>query len=252
LGTLWIVSDQEGHFDSGHARAMTELATFVGIALRMLKTEQSLQRALDEQETLAREMSHRVKNLFSMIDALIRISGKGMVSADEMTKLLSGRLHALASAHALVRRSFSPAGQLPQSSDLKALIGAIVAPHERPQGDGVARFSTHGPPIECGEHATNGIALVCHELTTNAAKYGALTTEEGAIDVSWWRRDDVLVMHWLECGGPQIEEPPEKSGFGSALAQATIVRQFGGTLDCAWRRTGLAVTVTLPIEKLAV
>jgi two-component sensor histidine kinase len=251
LGTLWIVSDKEGHFDSGHARAMTELATFVGIALRMLKSEQSLQRALEEQETVAREMSHRVKNLFAMIDALIRISGKGVTSADEMTKLLSGRLQALSSAHALVRRSFSPVGQLPHSSDLKALIRAIVAPHERPDADGASRFSVSGPTIECGEHATNGIALIFHELTTNAAKYGALTADKGAVDVSWWRQDDMLVMHWLECGGPQIEAAPAKSGFGSALAQATIVRQFGGTLDCDWRRSGLAVTVTLPIERLA-
>jgi two-component sensor histidine kinase len=251
LGTLWIVSDREGHFDSGHARAMTELATFVGIALRMVKSEQQLQRALEEQETVAREMSHRVKNLFSMIEALIRVSGKGVVTADEMMKVLSGRLQALASAHALVRRSFSPVGQLPQSSDLKALIQAIVAPHERPEAGGVARFSIGGPQIECGEHATNGIALIFHELTTNAAKYGALTTEKGAVDVSWWKRDDELILHWLECDGPKIEAPPAKSGFGSALAQATIVRQFGGALDCDWRRTGLAVTVNLPIARLA-
>jgi two-component sensor histidine kinase len=252
LGTLWIVSDEEGHFDSGHARAMTELASFVGTALRMLKTEQSLQRALQEQETLAREMSHRVKNLFSMIDALIRISGKSVATAEEMTKLLSGRLQALASAHALVRRSFSPSGQLPQSSNLKALIKAIVVPHERPAADAVSRFLIEGPPVACGEHATNGIALVFHELTTNAAKYGALRCDKGTIDVTWQQDGDSLVLQWLERDGPTIEAPPATSGFGSALAQATIVRQFGGTLDCDWRRSGLVVTITLPISRLAV
>ncbi len=250
-GTLWIVSDKEGHFDSGHARAMTELATFVGIALRMLKTEQSLQRALEEQETLAKEMSHRVKNLFSMIDALIRISGRGVATADEMTRLLTGRLQALASAHALVRRSFSSTGRPPHASDLKALLEAIVVPHERPEAGAASRFSIDGPPIECGEHATNGIALVFHELTTNAAKYGALTADGGVVDVTWSRHGDCLVLHWIERGGPPVEAPPTTSGFGSALAQATIIRQFGGTLDCDWRRAGLAVTVTLPVERLA-
>jgi two-component sensor histidine kinase len=251
LGTLWIVSDKEGQFDSGDARAMTELATFVGIALRMLESKRSLQHALDEQETLAREMSHRVKNLFAMIDALIRISGKGVATADEMTKLLSGRVHALAAAHALVRRSFVQVGQPPRVSDLKALIQAVLKPHERPETNAASRFSIDGPPIGCGEHATNGIALVFHELTTNAAKYGALTAERGAIEVSWRRQEDWLILQWTERGGPKIEAPPAASGFGSALAQTTIVRQFGGTLDCDWRRDGLVVTLTLSVERLA-
>jgi two-component sensor histidine kinase len=250
LGTLWIVSGEEGHFDSGHARAMTELATFVGIALRMLKSEQSLKRALHEQEMLATEMSHRVKNLFSMIEALIRMSGKGVATAAKMTKLLSGRLQALATAHALVRGSFSSIGQHPHSSDLKTLIQAIVLPHERTEDS--SRFSINGPPIECGAHAANGMALVFHELTTNAAKYGALTADKGAVEVSWQQTGNFLILHWSERGGPLVEAAPTVSGFGSTLAQATIVRQFGGTLNCDWHRTGLVVTVTLPIEQLAI
>jgi hypothetical protein len=89
LGTLWIVSGQEGHFDRGHARVATELASFVGIALRMLQSEQRLQRSLVEQETLAQEMSHRVKNLFAMTDSMIRWSAKGAGTKVEMARLLS-------------------------------------------------------------------------------------------------------------------------------------------------------------------
>ncbi|MBA3448831.1 MAG: GAF domain-containing protein [Pseudaminobacter sp.] len=72
LGTLWIVSDDEGHFHSGHARIASELATFVGIALHIQQTDQRLRKALDEQETLARETSHRVKNIFALTDSMIR------------------------------------------------------------------------------------------------------------------------------------------------------------------------------------
>jgi GAF domain-containing protein len=115
LGTLWIVSDKEDHFDSGHARVMTELASFVGIALRMLQTEQRLQRSLDTQETLTKEMSHRLKNLFAMTDGMIRVSTRSATTKDELAQALSGRLHALASAHALVRRDLSDVEHLPRA-----------------------------------------------------------------------------------------------------------------------------------------
>jgi two-component sensor histidine kinase len=252
LGTLWITSDKKGHFDSGHARAMTELASFVGTALRMARSEQRLQRAFEEQETLAKEMSHRVKNLFSMIDAMIRVSEKGAATKEEMAKVLSGRLHALARAHALVRRSFSENEVSPRASDLGALIRTIVSPHEAFSTDTTPRFSIDGPSIPCGEHAANGIALVFHELTTNAAKYGALTIDEGRVDVSWRQENDDLILRWIEHGGPPIEAPPTTNGFGSTLAQSTIVRQFGGTLDCDWRHAGLAVTIAVPVGRITI
>ena len=250
LGTLWIVSDQEGHFDSGHARSMTELASFVGIALRMVRSEEQLQHALSEQETLAREMSHRVKNLFAVTDALIRLSARGAADKDEMAKLLSGRVHALASAHSLVRRSFNDIGLGPRASDLRALVKTILEPHEEP-AESPSRFSIEGPPIRCGDHAINGVALVFHELATNAAKYGALTVVDGHIDINWKQRDEILAIVWVERNGPPIEDTPTINGFGSVLARTTIVGQFGGTLDYDWQREGLIVTIVLPINALS-
>jgi two-component sensor histidine kinase len=250
LGTLWIVSDEKDHFDSGHARAMTELASFVGIALRMLRSEQRLQSALDEQEMLAKEMSHRVKNLFAMIGGMIHISARTSATKEEMAKMLSGRVIALSNAHALVRRSFAVAGPAQKALDLAALIWAIVQPHDNLSDARASRFLIEGPEIQCGEHATNAIALVFHELATNAAKYGALSVDGGSIDVNWRRDDENLILRWVERGGPDIDTPPTTSGFGSTLAHTTVVRQFGGTLSYEWQRTGLAVTMTLPIDRL--
>jgi two-component sensor histidine kinase len=252
LGTLWIVSDEEGHFDSGHARVMTELASFVGIALRVLQTEQHLQRALDEQLTLAKEMSHRVKNLFAITDSMIRISARETTTKQELADMLSGRLHALADAHALVRRSFSGSDQAPSVSDLRELIRAIVRPHERGAVASDARFSIDGPPFQCGERATNGIALVVHELATNAVKYGALSGDEGHVAIDWRRDAGKLILRWIERGGPLIMAAPAANGFGNTLAQTMVVRQLGGTLDCDWRRGGLAVTMTLPVDRLTI
>jgi two-component sensor histidine kinase len=251
LGTLWIVSDREGHFDSGHARVMTELATFVGIALRMVRGEERLQRALSEQETLASEMSHRVKNLFTMTDGLIRMTARNTETKDEMSKVLSGRLHALASAHALVRSGFRTLAPATEGLDLATLVRTIVEAHDAFDGNMASRFSLDGPLVPCHERAINSVALTFHELATNAAKYGALTSDAGHVDVRWRLEGDDLVVHWSERGGPEIEEPPTTRGFGSRLVENTVTRQFGGTLDYQWRPEGLTVKITFPAECLA-
>jgi two-component sensor histidine kinase len=251
LGTLWIVSDREGHFDSGHARVMTELATFVGIALRMVRGEERLQRALSEQETLASEMSHRVKNLFAMTDGLLRMTARNTETKEEMSQVLSGRLHALASAHALVRSGFRALVPAPDGADLASLIRTIVEAHDAFDGNMASRFSLDGPLVPCHEHAINNVALTFHELATNAAKYGALTSDTGHVDVSWQLEGDNLVVSWSERGGPEIEGPPTVRGFGSRLVENTVTRQYGGTLDYDWRREGLRVKITVPAECLA-
>ena len=136
LGTLWIVSDKEGHFDSGHARVMTELAGFVGIALRMLNSERRLKEALEQQERLTSEMSHRVKNLFALTTGIVRVSEKAAKTPAEMSKMVSGRLDALAEADALVRRSFANKatgrnGQ-PRGTGRQDHAAACAARHAKP------------------------------------------------------------------------------------------------------------------------
>ena len=146
---------------------MTELAMFVGIALRMARSEQRLHQALDAQQLLAREMVHRVNNLFLVVEGMIRTAARESSTTDELAEKLSGRLYASARAHALVRASFGPERLAPEQTELAEIITAIVEPHETPDNP---RFSIDGPPILCAERAINGIALVFHELATNALK----------------------------------------------------------------------------------
>ena len=248
LGTLWIVAPNEGHFDSGHARVMTELATFVGIAVRMLQSEQQLKDALEQQETLTKEMSHRVKNLFAITLGMVRISERASSTPAEMSEILTGRLVALAEANALVRRSFIENGKA-EGADLGELSRKILLPHTR--HDGSDHFVANGPSIWLSERAANGVALVLHELATNAAKYGALQSADGIIELSWTSDGERLSAVWFEYGGPAIDSTPCASGFGTRLSKDTIVGQLGGTLNYDWRREGLAVTTVLPVENLS-
>jgi two-component sensor histidine kinase len=249
LGTLWIVSGEEGHFNRDHARIATELASFVGIALRMLRTEQKLHNALEEQETLTREMGHRIKNLFAIAEGMVRITARSAENKIEMAQMLTGRFHALASAHALVRRSFST-GEDARITDLATLLRTIVEPHERQARGAASKFSIGGPAVSCGPHAINGIALVFHELATNAVKYGALNADDGGVSVAWDKVADDLIFRWTEKGGPRIAHAPQMSGFGNKLLQDTVLRQFQGQMDHDWRADGLAVTISLPVKNL--
>jgi two-component sensor histidine kinase len=248
LGTLWVVAEWEGHFDRGHARALQELASFVGVALAMQRDKQRLQEAVKQQELLTAEMSHRVKNLFSIVDAMIRGSKREAASAEDMAAILSGRLHALATAHALVHRSLSPGPLLPPTASLKAVANAILKPYETFDAD---RFLVAGPDVGLGTRTTTGLALVLHELASNAAKYGALARDEGRISVTWQQKGGMLTLEWRESGGPEVRAEPGQEGFGSTLARNTITRQLDGTFILDWRREGLVAELQLPLAKLA-
>ncbi|HEY6622075.1 MAG TPA: HWE histidine kinase domain-containing protein [Steroidobacteraceae bacterium] len=248
LGTLWIVSENEGHFDSGHARVMTELAGFAGIALSMVKTEQTLKQTLEQQENLTREMAHRVKNLFAISDGLIHVSAKAASTPAEMSEILSGRMRALAAAHSLVRRSFD-AQAVAEGADFNELVHKILLPHERSAP--ASRFVVEGPRIRLGDRAASGIALVLHELATNSAKYGALNGDDGSVAVKWREADDSLILDWTERGGRVLAGPPVKTGFGTKLSQSTVVGQFGGSLSYDWNPAGLSVTMSMPTAKLS-
>lgn len=244
LGTLWIVSEDVDHFTDSHASTMQELAGFTGIALQMIRSEDRLKAALEEQELLTREMGHRVKNLFAIADGMIRLSAKSSDNKEQMAQALSGRLHALAGANALVRRTFSPSGQSLNASNLSEIIAAVLKPYSH------ATTTLRGPAVQVGEHATNTIALVFHEMATNAAKYGALSVEAGTVFVEWMIEDGRLEFVWNEAGGPPIAAEPDSPGFGSSLVTNTITRN-GGTISNTWHHNGVEVRITLPVANLA-
>ncbi len=250
MGTLWIVAENLGHFHAEHARIAMELAAFVGIALKMLRTEERLQQALEEQEMLTKEMSHRVKNLFAVSDAMVRMAVKSANSKEDMARVLTGRFHALASAHGLIRRSFNSVGSPPQVADLVELLRAVLKPHDREGAGQQSCFSVSGPSLTCGERALNGIALVFHELATNALKYGGFASDDGFVDIRWSIDGQSVQFVWREKGGPVLDGAPELSGFGSRLLRDTVEGQFSGSLSHAWNADGLIVQIAVPLERL--
>ena len=241
LGTLWIASPEERHFHDGHARVASELATLVGIALHFQRSEESLKLALEAQETLTREMNHRVKNVFALAEGMLRQSLRNSGSKEELAEALSGRLRALSSAHSLVMKD---ADARSDGLDLLQLANAITAPHLSVDGM-CERIVFEGEPIFCTEKLGSSIALVLNELATNSAKYGALGSEAGSLHLRWSIQEKMFRLIWAETGGPAVTAPTT-TGFGSRLVETTIVRQYHGAVDYRWYPEGLVVDIRLP------
>jgi two-component sensor histidine kinase len=201
-----------------------------------------LNAALEQQETLTREMGHRVKNLFVIIDGMVKMSARASTSKDDMATSLSGRIHALANANALVRRSFNDGKRKP-SSELAEILSAVLKPYA------LVATAVSGPSVRLGQQATNTIALIFHELATNAAKYGALAEERGKVAVDWTLDDGILDITWTETGGPALSGAPEKLGFGTTLVSNTVT-QHGGRIAYDWQPSGVGVTITLPSSSI--
>jgi two-component sensor histidine kinase len=238
IGTLWVVAPKDRHFSQDHARILGELAAFSAVALRMIQAEEKLQVALMEQEQLTQEMAHRVKNLFAITGGMLRLTARSSDTKDELVTKFSGRLQALSEANQLVRRPLT-GGQM-SSVSLARVTETVLRPYEH--------ATSAGPEVSLGDQATNSMALIFHELATNAAKYGALSTEQGTVRLGWSEAGDVLSVEWKELGGPVIAEPSHK-GFGTSLIESTIARH-GGNMTSHWLPEGLVVTMDFPTARL--
>ena len=197
-------------------------------------------------ELLAGEMSHRVKNLLAIASGLTQIASRSSNTAVEMAKDLTNRLTSLGRAHDLVR-------PLPGHQGTAALLGdllsILLSPYED-MGAFSGRIRVAVPRMGVGEGAATTIALIIHELATNSVKYGALSSEEGTLDVSGSLEDEDIKIVWMERGGPSVE-PSKVTGYGSRLVARSVTGQLNGVIDYAWEPEGLIVTLTLKVAKLA-
>jgi len=182
---------------------------------------------------LARETEHRTKNILATVQAVVQLTRAENIA--EFKKAIEGRIQALANVHRLFVES-RWAG-----AELHELISQELAPYRR--GDG-GRISIEGPKLLLEPYAAQTVAVVCHELATNAAKYGALSVSDGRIIVAWTSTSDGrLVLRWNETGGPPVTTPT-REGFGTRV-MGKMVQQSKGDVRFDWRPGGLACEVAM-------
>lgn len=190
--------------------------------------------ARDRADLLARELNHRVKNLFAVILAIVQMSARDKPEAKEVTESISQRIRALLTAHEVSQ------GELERPvASLRSLVETSLAPYRSRKHPA----EIEGPDIMLPAKRVTPLGLVLHELTTNAVKYGAWK-KEGTVHVSWSEKDGMVTLVWRESGA-ELGDIPDRKGFGSLL-MTSASRQFGGSLERSFTKDGLLVSIELP------
>lgn len=208
-----------------------------------------LKRMEQAKELVSQELSHRIKNIFAVISALVALSARQYPEARTFASALRTRISALARAHEFVRPHSDVSQPLMGSMTLHAFLKALFEAYVGP--DGAPRVSVSGDDALFDDQAATSVALLFHELATNASKYGALSTADGQVVLTTRGDDDGFTLIWEETGGPEVRKPPERSGFGSSLATLSVEGQLGGKLTRDWRPEGLRVVAVLPETALS-
>jgi PAS domain S-box-containing protein len=191
-------------------------------------------RAEDAQTLLARELNHRVKNSLAVVQALVRQNFRSDIPFDEAVRSFQKRIGALASANdILVSGAWS-------GFSLRVLVERITAPY---MGRDEA-ISFVGVDCHVAPRFNVPLALVLHELCTNAAKYGALSVPEGRVDIQWTTKDSRLHLAWTERGGPSVAAPT-RQGFGSSLIERHLAPEFDH-LALKFEPDGVRAILVLP------
>jgi PAS domain S-box-containing protein len=190
-------------------------------------------RAEERQNLLAREVDHRAKNALALAQSIVRLTRGDDVKA--YVQAVEGRISALARVHTILSLSSW------QGADIGKLVDEELAPYSTSD-----QIAFCGADIQLQPATAQTLALVLHELVTNSAKYGALSTLSGRLSIKWKIEAEVLQMVWEEKDGPVVEKPASR-GFGTRSVIASIESQLGGHAEFDWRAEGLVCRLSVPL-----
>jgi two-component sensor histidine kinase/sensor domain CHASE-containing protein len=190
-------------------------------------------------DSLTRELNHRVKNTLANVLSIAALTRRRAVDIDDFTESLAARIRALSATHDLLSRTdWSHAG-----------LGDVIRSELAPYMEGnESHVDMSGPDIRLAPNDAMSLGLAIHELATNAAKYGALSSSGGRIHINWQLIEPTLVdIHWREEGGPPVSEP-EKRGFGRDLIEKIVAHELKSEVDLQFNPGGVECTLKVPVR----
>ena len=230
----WRAGDETARTGiAADASELSELAASIDEYMDNLVDVRAERTAAEERRALLlREMNHRIKNILAAVQAIANQTFKDRATPDSL-RTFGNRLAAMAAAHdLLVTENW-------ESADLYETVVAALNPFGF---DRRRRFSLEGPPVQITAKAALSLSMALHELCTNAAKYGALTTPDGQVTVRWrlvpGEAGERFHLSWTERGGPPVGAPSH-NGFGTRLIQAALASELSATADLSFAEAGL-------------
>ncbi|MEM6475458.1 MAG: PAS domain-containing protein [Pseudomonadota bacterium] len=190
---------------------------------------------------MARELSHRMKNMFAVISGIVNVTGRVRGVQGEAAEINS-RIQALGRAYETTLDDASSG-----SIDIGEAIKAVLAPYE----GGSGRLETIGGAVRMPFSTVSVIGLILHEFAANATKHGAWSVDAGAIKVDWRASDDgeTLIINWAETGGPKLDKAAIASGTGTAIVDR-LLSAGNGSIERDWRDDGLVATIKVPTRSV--
>ena len=218
-----------GYGNDGYARRV------IGVNIDITERKQ----AEEHRKFLNAELDHRVKNALATVSAVISHTLQGRSSIADFVAALEGRIHSMATTHELL------SARQWQGIPLTELVRRELAPYATSNNTEI-----NGPEVLLKPQAGQGIAMVLHELVTNAAKYGALSAADGRVSVRWTHGPNGhaqtrLCIHWEERGGPQVV-PQVRSGYGTSVIREMIPYSLGGAVDLVHAPDGARCKLEIP------
>ena len=231
---IWLEQTAKGEFDP-----QGRLQRIKGLTVDITERKHAEER----QDLLIAELDHRVKNVLARVAVVAMQTREGSTSMSEFVKALDGRIQSMAAAHSLLSQSRW------HGVGLADLVRDQLAPYAT---DANAKIS--GPNIMLSAAATQAVAMVLHELVTNAAKYGALSKPGGRVSIEWDKPSDgnsgaMLTIEWREIGGPPVTAQA-RSGFGTSLIRDLIPHELGGTIALRFDSDGVRCKIGVPLDRL--
>ncbi|EBA08420.1 GAF domain-containing protein [Sagittula stellata] len=239
LGSFCVIDSSPREWTAEDLAALEDLVA-------MLESELTLRQTGNEREILLQEMSHRIKNLFSLVSSMVRLERRRWDTARELADSVIARVDALSVAHEMI----VPVVEATKTGDgerahVGELLSKVLAPHTSD-----AKITLTGDATTIGPKAVTYVTLAVHELATNSAKYGALSVDDGRLDLRWLADEDNLVLDWLETGHVWTDTAIGGGGFGSQLLKISIEGQLNGALTTEVSEDQFAHRLTLPLERL--
>ncbi|MCE7029507.1 sensor histidine kinase [Jiella avicenniae] len=232
------LSQQAGKIGRGDPATMisTDIAELAQVSKVLAQASRERREAEEQNRFLMREMSHRAKNQYALIAAIARRAANESADTTQFLATLSEALNSLARS----------ADLLSSGGWHSVSMAELVATQLQAFNSGSHQIVHDGPALSLNATAAQTVGLALHELATNAAKYGALSTPDGKVAITWTCGEN-LTLSWRESGGPPVTKP-RHSGFGTLVTQKMTARGLGGSVDMDYATTGIVWVLTAPLD----